>query len=189
MRRKQMERPILFSNNENVLAILNGTKTQARRLVKNADECPYRLGPAWVKETYCIVPVSAYRESVGVDQVISPDGTQAAVFKAGWDRSPPNAWRSPRLMPKWASRMTVEIEEISIEHLQEIDEEGATKEGCDNSKNEAAMSQGWYEKPIAAFKRQWERTNGRGSWDKNPLVWVIEFKLIKPIAEQARIDE
>lgn len=86
-------------------------------------------------------------------------------------------------MPRWASRLTLRITDVRVERLQEISEEDAKAEGCDNSKSEEAATVGWYEKPRKAFRRLWERINGSESWSANPWVWVIEFEVI-----QANVD-
>ncbi|EPL9571146.1 hypothetical protein MMK73_003248 [Providencia rettgeri] len=85
-------------------------------------------------------------------------------------------WRPSTQMPRWASRITLEITNIRVERLQSISEEDAKAEGFDNSQSDAANSIGWFEKPIRAFRRDWENINGTDGWNSNPWVWVIEFK-------------
>lgn len=87
-------------------------------------------------------------------------------------------------MPRWASRVTLEIIDVRVERLQEISDEDAKAEGCDNIATEAARKMGWYEKPRRAFRRLWEQINGAESWDTNPLVWVVEFKLHRKNIDQ-----
>lgn len=88
-------------------------------------------------------------------------------------------WKRPSIfMPRVASRISLEITNVRVERLQEITEADAIAEGCDNSKSEAAKLVGWYEKPLRAFKRLWIRINKAESWDANPYVWVIEFRLL-----------
>ena len=85
--------------------------------------CPYgqpgdRL---WVRETHAIVPRTAYRQSVGVEQILKPDcNHDAAIFKASWDRSPPGRWRPSIHMPRWASRITLEITGVRVDRLCDI---------------------------------------------------------------------
>lgn len=77
-------------------------------------------------------------------------------------------------MYRWASRITLEITEIRVERLNEITEEDSVAEGV--SVKEVVAAKGLSAR--SAFKTLWESINGAGSWDKNPWVWVIEFKRI-----------
>jgi hypothetical protein len=79
-------------------------------------------------------------------------------------------------MPKWASRILLEVTHIRLERLEDISEEEAVKEGFDNSRTQAALSTGWYEKPRKAFLRTWEKIYN--NVNDNPWVWVIDFEVI-----------
>jgi hypothetical protein len=174
------ERPMLF-NTAMVEAILAGDKTETRRIVRVSppgrannsmwsQECPYgEVGDRlWVRETFALVPPSAYRHSPGVQQTPQPnDEYQCAVYKAGWERANPGSWKPSIHMPRWASRITLEITHVRIERLQNLTEEEAQKEGVNAPKGEARD----------AFKKLWKSINGVDSWDKNPWVWVIEFRV------------
>jgi hypothetical protein len=74
-------------------------------------------------------------------------------------------------MPRWASRITLEIEAIRVEQLKEISEDDARAEGWHPSDGQGACE--WYED-------LWKDINGPGSWDANPWVWVIQFRRVKP---------
>lgn len=89
-----------------------------------------------------------------------------------------SCWHRSIHMPRAASRITLEVTNIRIERLKDISEEDAKAEGCDYSQTNAAISVGWFEKPVSAFRRLWESINGVESWDLNPWVWVIEFKRV-----------
>ena len=75
-------------------------------------------------------------------------------------------------MPRWAARINLVITAVRVERLQDISIADAIAEGvgirCDS--------------PMAVMEYSllWESINGRGSWDANPWVWVIEFIKIKP---------
>lgn len=81
-------------------------------------------------------------------------------------------------MPKWASRITLQITNVRIERLNDISESEAQDEGA---------QRGCYhlysgtepESYRQAFASLWERVNGAGSWNINPWVWVIEFEVLK----------
>ena len=79
-------------------------------------------------------------------------------------------------MPRWASRITLEIASIRVERLQDISEEDAQEEGI------ITDPKLWDACYIDGFIRLWDSINAaRGfSWERNPWVWVIEFKKLKP---------
>lgn len=85
-------------------------------------------------------------------------------------------WRPSIHMPRWASRITLEITGVRIERLQEISEADAEAEGA------PALSHfnGYDIKHLNGFIALWEQINGPGSWAANPWVWVVEFKRIQP---------
>ena len=80
-------------------------------------------------------------------------------------------------MPRWASRITLEIAGVRVERLQDISESDAEAEGCE----------GWYDplvegctdgrNPSDVFQELWDSINGKKHpWESNPWVWAIEFK-------------
>jgi len=79
-------------------------------------------------------------------------------------------------MPRWASRITLEIVSVRIERLQDISEADAIAEGAPWSAC-GSPQEGSHKAGYAAL---WESINGAGSWDANPLVWVVEFKKVTP---------
>jgi len=89
----------------------------------------------------------------------------------------PVKWRTPLFMPRWASRITLEITDIRTERLQDISLEDCQREGIllkgDSHHDGSAMRD--------AYRKLWDSINARRGfgWDKNPFVWVIEFKLIE----------
>lgn len=125
--------------------------------------CPYgQPGDyLWVKETFCNSEPIRYRADG-----IWKDGDQI--------------WTPSIFMPRWASRILLEIVTVQVERLQNITEEDAIAEGVDGAESEGAKFCGWYEKPIRAYHRLWDQINAnRGfGWDTNPWVWVIEFKKV-----------
>lgn len=92
-----------------------------------------------------------------------------------------HAWRSPLFMPRWASRITLEVVEVRLERLQNITEADAVAEGCspshwrheDGPKPEAGLPHSY---AVERYRRLWESINGKGSWDLNPWVWAITFR-------------
>jgi hypothetical protein len=230
------ERPILFKC-EMVQAILDGRKTQTRRIVKREhqelldmmaediegsepnsenlglkyqsyiDDNGKELGPEWcihcvecpeegviaigkghgkpgdrlwVREAHAIVPRTAYTQSIGVQQTLRPDDDHdAAIYKQGWERSRGGIrWRPSIHMPRWASRITLEISAVRIERLQDLSDQDAEAEGVNGQKQAAEAGLDWYDKPRRAFQFLWQSIHGPESWETNPWVWVVEFKHI-----------
>lgn len=211
------ERPILFSG-EMVNAIISGRKTVTRRVVKlncagrvalhgrnwhcedpeSRLACPYgqpgdRL---WVRETWAMPP--SYDPELHGDLKSEP-GIGPVCFREVYPTYPPwpgTRWRSPRFMPRWASRITLEVTGVRVERLQEVAETGAMAEGvcprcpgCGYSFYDALTHNDHHlcegpmpEAAVSAFSKLWDSINAkRGhSWESNPYVWVVEFKRIKP---------
>lgn len=107
--------------------------------------------------------------------------------KSGRKRSP---WRPGIHMPRWASRITLEVTGVRVERLHDITDDDARAEGAT-----ADEMHGWldevaicraakvlrcsYEDPRAWFGALWMEINGAESWDANPWVWVVEFRRIE----------
>lgn len=82
--------------------------------------------------------------------------------------------RSPIFMPRWASRLTLEVTGVRVERLQDISEEDAIAEGA-NHWSSSANSARW------KFQCLWDRINAKKpgcSWADSPWAWVIEFKRV-----------
>lgn len=200
------ERPILF-NSEMVRAILDGRKMQTRRIVKpqpsnvindlfiwkdNAAPreellafCPHgKPGDLlWVRETGWERPERTpkmMREGADTWEpyYFDVDGytdLEREQFKEwGFKRRPSIH------MPRWASRITLEIVGVRVEQLQDIGEADARAEGVIiDDHHKGGYCTGEYLPPaIRAYRDLWESINGHGSWDANPWVWVIEFRRI-----------
>jgi hypothetical protein len=168
------ERPILFSG-QMVNAIRDGRKRQTRRKLKGrldldfkntiaavTIDCPYGKpgDKLWCRETWAPhsdMPRSAiYRCDRGGDYQ---------------DNVTPNfRWRPSIFMPRWASRILLEITAVRIERLQDISNADALAEGVE-LRGEM--------RPWAIYRELWESINGRGSWEVNPWVWVIEFRVLE----------
>lgn len=178
------ERPILFSG-PMVRAILAGTKTQTRRVVKvepgkldvgENPACPYGVpggSRLWVRETWYDDNATRDAEPIPTshDDFIHyrADGEAHDQFEEldGFLR-----WRPSIFMPRWASRITLEVTEVRVERLQEITEADAWAEGI------AAH----VVRPIHDYAALWDSLNAKRGfgWDTNPWVWVVSFRRLTP---------
>lgn len=98
----------------------------------------------------------------------------------------PTRWRPSIFMPRWASRITLEITNIKVEKLQDISPEDCAKEGIvltdtiEDKYRRGKAGISFNELIIFRFLELWDRINKKTyPWDSNPWVWVIEFKVIK----------
>ena len=216
------ERPILFSG-EMVRALLEGRKTQTRRVVKwpkwSDPANPHQVaglvehrGIAWFEEGR---PVKRYtcpygvpgdrlwvRESFGLvwpddcddgsmDDTAEPTGSRPlkpeehkVAYKAdadgddlpgGWpnDEGAPEGlrWKPSIHMPRWASRLTLEVTGVKVERVNEITESDARAEGRSLVKGD----------PAGYFPETWDSINAaRGyGWSVNPWCWCLTFRVLR----------
>ena len=125
-----------------------------------------------------------------------PDGKDKEILyratDSGWDDNNTGLrWKPSIHMPRWASRIQLEVTDVRVERVQEISEEDAKAEGisdggclnCGNSSDPEACGCD-YPKPDFrdSFANLWDSINAkRGySWESNPYVWVVEFERVTP---------
>jgi hypothetical protein len=225
------EHPILFSA-EMVRAILDGRKTQTRRVITPQPEpcdielpfsesvlepswwsnyerwdgvaqqmvegdvktrwwhCPYgRPGDRlWVRENWNALMAGSWTEHR------NPTRGNCEVRYAASDRLADMTakdrgyrWRPSIHMPRWASRITLEITAVRVERIQQISHEDGIAEGIDawidslpqEKRNGDVRAQSLSLKQLA-YSYLWDSINGKRGfgWDKNPWVWVVEFKRV-----------
>ncbi|MGH0280789.1 hypothetical protein CN082_04795 [Sinorhizobium meliloti] len=203
------DRPILFSG-PMVRALLDGRKTQTRRMLKPQPDdilegqIPRQLRTAigdrlWVKETWrahgwhsdCVeIAYAAQRGLVGWSeqhaQIRYPDGDRNA-FKYYAPKGP-DFWRPSLFMPRWASRLTLIVTDVRVEQLQDIREEDAIAEGADqyssSTKLSRAFNPDWKGIYREGYAELWNAINGAGSWEANPWVAAYTFTVIKQNIDQ-----
>ena len=218
------ERPIIFSC-QDVRAILDGRKTQTRRVMKPqpslgflargivdvVPQYPLQNGVRFFMRDGMSELVSCpYGQPVDrlwVRETLELDCDLGWVYQSGGDSVPVDAdeaveWciSRPALrtvvpsihMPRWASRITLEITGVRVERLQDISEADAKAEGVEAVPHTAGE---WMSDDVVAttrvgkhkvtfdtyrtaFARLWNSINGDGAWDSNPFVWVISFKRV-----------
>lgn len=83
------------------------------------------------------------------------------------------SWRPSIFLPRWASRITLEITDVRVERLQDISHADAMAEGFDYGVH------GTDDEPRAQFGSLWEKLNGKREgcgWHSNPWLWVLSFR-------------
>ncbi|MGO2705718.1 MAG: hypothetical protein ACTIBJ_14850 [Pseudomonas helleri] len=96
------------------------------------------------------------------------------IYREGWAGSD-LVWRPSIHMPRWASRILLEITSVRVERLQDITPNDCVKEGAWLIED-VALGRG--HEAHQAFADLWNSTGG--NWDENPWVWVVEFEQVKP---------
>ncbi|WP_462217512.1 hypothetical protein [Klebsiella variicola] len=104
--------------------------------------------------------------------VYKADGVPAPEFYDADDELH-SCWRPSIHMPRWASRILLEITDVRVERLKSISDRDALREGC----SAADMKSG--DCVADVFARLWASIYGSDSWNANPWVWVIEFKRVE----------
>lgn len=198
------ERGIIF-NSEMVCAILDGHKTQTRRIMNNQPctlsgetisvqqddfnfrwagdlhndtsgwfSCPLgKVGDRlWVRETF--------KTGVCTESTIAYKAThKPSDLEEGWYEE--IKWTPSIHMPRWASRITLEITDVRVERLNDISQSDAIAEGAPPSHptiDAISRECGFPDFSRSWFGQTWWHIYGKKNWQDNPWVWVIEFKRI-----------
>ena len=189
------DRPILFSA-QMVRAILDGHKTQTRRVVKVGDtieerddgtrwpyfttwthgddgspwaSCPYGEpgDRLWVRESF------VYRSK---HDRYYYKADHEAPFTAPYAHG---GWKPSIHMPRAASRLTLDVTAIRVERLQAISGDDAKAEGAPTFADDPLRGAGNMA-ALSWFRSLWDDINGdRASWESNPWVWVVEFSRVE----------
>ncbi|WP_440090334.1 hypothetical protein [Pseudomonas fragariae (ex Marin et al. 2024)] len=140
----------------------------------------------WVRE--------AWQADAQVDSVTPRDLSQGepilypadgAYRQTGCSMIAPGKTRPSIHMPRWVSRMLLEITDVRVERLQDISEEQAKAEGVRLYADHADLGDWWHVEgietysadPRKSFELLW--TSVGGDWNANPWVWAVEFKQVK----------
>jgi hypothetical protein len=183
MKKEIKDHPILFST-PMVKAILDGRKTQTRRIVKIDGKIPYTevrplsthdCGSIYYffgnKEVKC--PYGQPGDVLWVREMFSKKADRI-IYRADvcskYDIPDGFKWKPSIHMPKNACRIFLLITKVRLERLQNITHDDAAREG---------VIQDGSARPVQLFKSLWQSINGYQSWNDNPWVWVIEFTRIK----------
>ncbi|HAY2561891.1 TPA: hypothetical protein JZ389_001641 [Escherichia coli] len=191
MDQKMKERGMIF-NDEMVRAILGGDKTQTRRIVEEkfygravaaellAKHCPYGQpgDRIWVRETYRVhgkatdVATLVYRASVRNSWTEQTHRVPVDVC----NKPVSEKWTPSIHMPRWASRILLEITDVRVERLHDMSEADAKAEGATPAMYKITPPEAVYR---VGFGDIWRSIYGQDNWLSNPWVWVIEFKRIQ----------
>jgi len=104
------------------------------------------------------------------------------LYRASWLHGP-ITWRPAIHMPRWASRILLEITDVRIERLNSISDADAIAEGIE------PIDEGWRDymdpsglciKPRTSYQTLWDSINGAASHKTNPWIWAVSFKEIQP---------
>ena len=188
------ERPILFSG-PMIRALLDDSKTQTRRALKMPHglwetshsgelvpipvHCHYGQpgGRLWVREAWRTTGDGGRCNDMPPRELQPHPIWYEAAGKAPADECV-GKYRPPMFMPRWASRILLEITEVRVERLQDISEADALAEGSRSWANEQDTPV--KDIPVGEtrliYRQLWEQINGAGSWDINPWVWVVSFR-------------
>jgi hypothetical protein len=201
---------------QEVQAIIAGNKTMFREICKRQPQgemeqpyvirqagitefnypfgkIPYQVGQKiFVKESWHAFTSETLGTPLGKMRIYSypPKKGDIIEYKADTDLTKDfTSYLPSTTMPKWASRLTLQIKEIRVERLADISEEDAIEEGvvypntpvcCYRYQNYCC---GDYEAENASweFKQLWNATHKKPEekWDSNPYVWVIKFEVVK----------
>lgn len=199
----------MIFNGEMVRAILDGRKTQTRRIMKPQPEpCP-RGGHWWPSNVFKTMlhvedemqngkggwgglvgnacPFGDVGDRIWVRETWAEAGASAPdlkLYRANYPEHVPSIyenvppaeeirWTPSIHMPRWASRILLEITNVRVERLKSISDGDAMREGCST----ADMKSG--DCVADVFARLWASIYGSDSWNANPWVWVIEFKRVE----------
>jgi hypothetical protein len=196
------DRPILFSG-PMIRAILEDRKVQTRRVIKSQPTLPYAWHGCWDgaqfwtdnaqqgekgETEYRTVPYGTIGDRLWVRETWR--GQQGAIeYRADTDSHGPadgradgesKNWRPSIFMPRWASRITLEVTGVRVERVQDITQQEVKAEGISPYTFARGCLSETPPDPRWKFIEIWNDINAkRGySWESNPWVWVVEFKKV-----------
>lgn len=161
-----------------------GYRTYRRR-------CPYGMvgDHLWIKEAWLYVGPGSGSELEDQWELMSDPENQTVRnvwYRATHENPITLKWESPLFMPRWASRVLLEVVNVKAERVQGISRKDADAEGLCSWSNEATgqryygikHADVWETDPRQAFARLWDSIHGKGAWERNDWVWAIEFKKV-----------
>ena len=182
-------------------AVLEGRKTQTRRIIKMPDYDVEYLDSAFDWDLRESVIIDRYaRYKVGEIVAIAQSYKDADVCFIQCDLRPKHnrIWGHTSNMKGWCNKMFVQadvmphqirITNVRIERLQDISDDDCLKEGIEfdgKAKqfycgfNKSTNSKIWLgSTPREAYASLIDKVSGKGTWERNPYVFVYDFELVK----------
>jgi hypothetical protein len=155
-------------------------------------ECPYGApgDRLWVRETWCYAHPDYHDEAEGLrlgDRPVREGAPWWCHYAATDDVDEPK-WKPSIHMPRWASRITLEVTAVRVERLHDITEFEAIAEGVESTAEfrwrdympEREAPAQTHSSARESFLSLWESINGTESLAANPWVWVVAFKRVTP---------
>ena len=145
--------------------------------------CPYGTAGdrLWVREAWSHDAQSLEQCRTAHEDAMG-GGSYGPYYRATESAPDTLRWKPSIHMPRWASRLTLEITSVRVESLQDISRADAIAEGAPPSHpsiNQISREFGFADFSRSWYGQLWDQINGPGSWAANPWVWVIEFKVIE----------
>lgn len=125
----------------------------------------------------------AFRVALQSGEDCEKAGTPTDEFGV-YESSEATRWRPSIHMPRWASRLTLEVTGVRVERLQSITDEDIHAEGavaaCEEDLYQSAFADEWFGTPRRLWRHGWDALNAKRGygWEANPWVWVVEFKRV-----------
>ncbi|EDR7342204.1 hypothetical protein QE95_003940 [Salmonella enterica subsp. salamae] len=201
-RKTQTRRPVKGVRPDNCLPIHPATATRSgvHTHVMDAPKhglCPFGVvgDRLWVRETWATLGNEDGHPVDANGNLCSREDAQR-IYRASAIQNPGNygLWTSPDgfdfegswtpsiHMPRWASRITLEITDVRVERVQDISQIDAIAEGGPPdhpSFSKISREMGFSDWPRSWFAQTWWGIYGREAWNTNPWVWVIKFKRVE----------
>lgn len=139
---------------------------------------------AWRRNTFDTPDGITYQAGTATGLALARwfDGTESTEARERIAALPRDGkWRSAIRMPRWASRILLEIVAVRVERLQDINEADARAEGIpwsDGSPDEHGLPTRLVVAARDEYRHKWEADHGPGSWGANPWVWAVEFRRV-----------
>jgi len=163
----------------------------------------------WVRETFALIWPGEYEpDDIRENEVEYRADHPGKRYPGEWPDCPASEtdsscpkWRPSLHMPRWASRLTLEITDVRVERLQDISEADARAEGipldvwdaaliAPNYLTDGEFFQNWREEEphfaksdriaVESYRALWDSLNAkRAPWSSNPWVWVLSFKRVE----------
>ena len=128
----------------------------------------------------CLTNGESIPQNNGSTSVTSPDNPLGLWYKATSEKPCGHSrWKPSIHMPRWASRITLEVAGVRVERVQDISWSDAIAEGCKDPRRCAIRIDPANPKsPVFQFRELWDSINAKRGygWEENPWVFVVEFR-------------